>query len=96
MAPPPKVFGQTMRKGGRSNYQRQFGGGGGSSSVYRTAKNNENEEERRQKLERSKQIEASFGIGTLDENETRRGWLYNVVPTTVRSSCFCFIIALRN
>ena len=55
-------------------------------------------EYRRQKLETSKQVETDFGIERfvlLDHQQTaeRRGWLYNLVPTTVRIvSSYCLLL----
>ena len=58
-------------------------------------------EYRRQKLETAKQVEADFGIERfvlLDNQQSaeRRGWLYNLVPTTVRSRRLALIVQQFN
>jgi hypothetical protein len=84
--------------GGRSNYQRQFGGSSkqNPSTVYRSGdgddaadKASKAAEFRRKKLETAKQVEISFGLErfVLEDNQqkaSRRGWLYNLIPTSVR------------
>lgn len=82
-----RVFGQATR------YQRQFGGGSGKThSRIRTAADDaqqQNDEEtaaqrRRAARERAHQIETkALGVQPLAEGTTERGWLYNVVSTTV-------------
>lgn len=101
MAPPNKVFGQTLRKQkGPTRYQRQFGGNHKSSStVYRSGEESEAQrkaallaERKRRKQAAGLAVEQAFGIdrfaltSAVSEQEsgaTRRGWLYNVLPTTV-------------
>ena len=77
------------------------------STVYRSAVDDSQQhksqsestaaEYRRQKTETAKQVEADFGIERFilhndnQQSSERRGWLYNVVPTTV---CFCLIRSL--
>jgi hypothetical protein len=93
MAPGSRqVFGQTMKK--KSKYQRQTGN---TQTVYRSGAEDETEKERKaaqtKEFRRKKQIacdevEKAFAIDrfciTGDESESsRRGWLYNVLPTTV-------------
>ena len=95
---------QKKKGGGKSNYQRQFGGGGGNrgdnSNNYDSSdrtKNDSAAEYRRQKIETAKQVETDFGIERfvlLDNQQSaeRRGWLYNLVPTTVsghKCTSFC-------
>jgi len=95
--------------GGRSNYQRQFGGSHKSnpSTVYRSggddaaaaSKKDSAAEFRRQKIAAAKQVEAAFGIErfVLQDNQQsaeRRGWLYNLVPTTVSALCSGCIIPM--
>ena len=105
---PRKVFGQTMhRKGGRTNYQRQFGGGGGrSKSLYNNDSRNEDSEAARQaarrrlRQEQGEAIDAKFGYHRLEDKAMltggsdnnndesvveRRGWLFHMLPTTVRT-----------
>jgi hypothetical protein len=80
----------SKRGGPRTNYQRQFGqavrsvGTNNNSSSYN---NNSSNNPERQRQEKFKALESSkFGIHRLTGStpERRRGWLYNVVPTTVR------------
>ena len=78
-----KVFGQTMKKSTR--YQRQFG----ASSTHRSSSNDDTER-RRIRLEREKQRELHWGITEIGVPEAtaepQRGWLYNMVATTVSRS----------
>jgi hypothetical protein len=83
-----------------SNYQRLFGGARGSMSIHRDAteassKGNEKQllfnEIRARKDEMMHQVEASFGLQRFvyEENQSssvlsKRGWLYNMIQTTVR------------
>jgi hypothetical protein len=80
-----------MKRRPQTNYQRQFGQSvrpaaatnSNSSSSYNNPSNNPE----RQRQEKFKALESSkFGIQRLTGShpERRRGWLYNVVPTTVR------------
>ena len=96
MPPPAKthrVFGQATR------YQRQFGGGGRggmgkSHSRIRTdtednhQKNGVDEETAAQRRRAARQqverVEKGLGVKPLPDGATERGWLYNVVSTTVR------------
>ena len=96
MPPPAKthrVFGQATR------YQRQFGGGGRggmgkSHSRIRTdtednhQKNGVDEEtaaqRRRAARQQAERVEKGLGVKPLPDGATERGWLYNVVSTTVR------------
>ena len=95
-----KVFGQTMKKskGGKtSNYQRQFGGGSGSqhSKIASASTDKESEEQQRAERRRLKQaqgeaLDVKFGYPSLEstvelgETTERRGWLFHMLPTTVR------------
>lgn len=68
-----------------------------SNTVYQSGDKDEAAEKaaqvaefRRKKLETAKQVETSFGLErfVLEENQqkaTRRGWLYNLIPTAVRT-----------
>jgi hypothetical protein len=102
MGGPPKhhrgpVFGQAMQKkkaGKSSNYQRQFGG----STTYRQASTTSSDEESKAQYRQRKQaagdaVDESFGVERFCFSDVqqstdcrRRGWLYNVRTTTVRSS----------
>lgn len=90
-----QVFGQTMHKKKASRYQRQFGGGAGnkssSATVYRAAVD---DEETRAQYRRRKQAagevnDEEFGLerfavgGEGTGRRQRRGWLYNMISTTV-------------
>ena len=78
---PRKVFGQTMhRKGGRTNYQRQFGGGGGrAKSIYINDSRNEESEAARQaarrrlRQEQGEAIDAKFGYHRLEDKAMLAG-----------------------
>ena len=94
-----QVFGQTMRKksSSSSRYQRQFGNS--ATVYRAATEQSEAErkaamiaERRRKKQIASKEVEKAFRmetfglIGAPIDNEmsgSRRGWLYNVLPTTV-------------
>ena len=102
--PPPKVFGQTMRKQGASRYQRQFGNNNNKhNTMYRSSGQHDNEaaDRRHRKEAAAVQVEKAFGmerfglttsmeeIATTGDARGRRGWLYNVLPTTVCVTCLC-------
>lgn len=94
-----QVFGQAMRKksSSSSRYQRQFGNS--ATVYRAATEESENErkaaliaERRHKKQIASLEIEKAFGMETFGltgaalDNEaasSRRGWLYNVLPTTV-------------
>jgi hypothetical protein len=87
-----KVFGQSMQK--KTSYQRQFGGG--SSTSYRSGDTDDAAakavlaaERRKRKQVAAENVEKAFRIDpfVIDKEKTqpRRGWLYNVLPTTVRA-----------
>jgi hypothetical protein len=120
MAPPSRpVFGQTIqkRKGGKSNYQRQFGGGGKTATVYRSgddstateaSKAAARAEYRCAKQARGEALDKWFGMEWFaldttmahtnsDQKLQRRGWLFNMLPTTVsqlRYSRQCYSLSL--
>lgn len=94
-----RVFGQAMKKksSSSSRYQRQFGAKGGNPSsntpdeaalqAARAA------EWRRAKQAAGEALDRKFGMERFgeasaqqgqEEVQQRRGWLYNVLPTTVR------------
>ena len=88
---------QKRKGGGKSNYQRQFGGGG--ATTYRQAPKTADDaaetkaEYRRRKQAQGDLVDESFGVEkfsfqnvkSVDPKDLqRRGWLYNVLPTTVR------------
>ena len=102
MAPPNKthrVFGQATK------YQRQFGGGGkkgGSGQTHsrlRTDYDKDNSkvdevtaaQRRRAARERAAQTEQRLGVQPLADGATERGWLYNLVSTTVRVACIVVV-----
>lgn len=90
-------------RGGRTNYQRQFGGGGSSATTYRQAPSSTKEAEdaaankaeyRRRKKAAGEVVDERLGVekfafqhvkSTNPEDFSRRGWLYNVMATTVRA-----------
>lgn len=90
--------------GGKTSYQSN------PATVYRSGDGNIQQgdnktksesaaEHRRQKLETAKQVEAEFGVQKFvlaDHQQTaeRRGWLYNLVPTTVRFFLVYIIVLL--
>jgi hypothetical protein len=83
-----------------TKYQRQFGSGvgrGGSSSSSSSNPTTQNQsgvaEQRRIRTEMIQSIEEKFGIEQFvasssedhhSQRRQRRGWLYNLCPTTVR------------
>lgn len=92
-----KVFGQSMQK--KSSYQRQFGG---SSTSFQSGDTDDAAakaalaaERRKRKQVAAEKVEKAFGIDRFvsdkEKTKPRRGWLYNVLPTTVRiqQSSFC-------
>jgi hypothetical protein len=99
MAPGNQVFGQTMKKSNKnSRYQRQFGNGNKgkskSATVYKSASADDPAAARRRyKQEQGQQIDRKFGYEkfSLTNNAqqqgelSRRGWLFQMLPTTVRS-----------
>jgi len=75
--------------GHKSNPATVYRSGGGDDDAQQQSKSEKAAEYRRQKIETAKQVEAHFGIErfVLADNQQvaeRRGWLYNLVPTTVR------------
>jgi hypothetical protein len=91
---------QDRRRGGgggagRSTYQRQMGKGHSqstsSSPSAATLAALQQQQQRARRLEATRQAEAAFGLDRVvvvmaapEQDTTRRGWLYNLVPTTVR------------
>ena len=86
-----KVFGQRMRKKGRSSYQRQFGK---RSKYSKSRDNNDNEKaqaaaaaaallQKQELLAANAEIDTTFQVQRLESGTSRRGWLYNMVPTTI-------------
>jgi hypothetical protein len=89
-----RVFGQATRYqrqfGGGGG---TTGGSGKTHSRIRTdaddAKNNRQEQEetaaqrRRTAREHAHKVESSLGVQPLTDGATERGWLYNVISTTV-------------
>jgi hypothetical protein len=80
---------------GRSTYQRQMGKGhsqstSSSSPSAATLAALQQQQQRARRLEATRQAEAAFGLDRVvvvmapEQDTTRRGWLYNLVPTTVR------------
>jgi hypothetical protein len=93
---PNKQFGQTMKKKQTSSYQRQFGGGSKDNKALdqdaKDAKAAEAAAFRLLKQEQGEAIDIKFGYNRLedqviDPEETveRRGWLYHMLATTVRT-----------
>ena len=88
------------RGGGASRYQRQFGGGKNSGAVMSSRTSDADEASkalrRRQKQAKGEAIDEAFGMEkfTVSASSTagkamqgrrqRRGWLYNMMATTVR------------
>jgi hypothetical protein len=77
--------------GGRSTYQRQMGKGHSQSTSSPSAATLaalQQQQQRARRLEATRQAEAAFGLDRIvvvpEHQTTRRGWLYNLVPTTVR------------
>lgn len=91
---PNRVFGQAMKK--QSRYQRQFGGKSNKALTPTTidAKAEEAAARKRLRQEQGEAIDTKFGYSRLEdqymdyasEGETleRRGWLFNMLATTVR------------
>jgi hypothetical protein len=91
-----KVFGQAMKKKQSSRYQKQFGGsrkGQDNSDNDHDKKAEEAAARRRLRQEQGEALDARFGFlrledQPLDNNSMepiqRRGWLYHMLPTTVR------------
>lgn len=89
--------------GNPSTVYRSGGGDGDGTEDGAAEKAAKLAEFRAKKLETAKQVETSFGLErfALEDNNnqqraSRRGWLYNLVPTTVRvashvSVCFLFV-----
>lgn len=91
---------QKRKGGGKSNYQRQFGGGGATTyrqapkgTDYEAAAAESKADYRRRKQAQGDLVDESFGVEkfsfqnvkSIDPKDLqRRGWLYNVLPTTVR------------
>lgn len=84
-----KVFGQSMQK--KTSYQRQFGG----NTSFRSGDTDDAAakaalaaERRKRKQVAAEKVEKAFGIDRFvsdkEKTKPRRGWLYNVLPTTVR------------
>jgi hypothetical protein len=94
---PNRVFGQAMKKQSKSKYQRQFGGGKDSNKNAddRDAKSEEAANWRRMRQEQGEVIDAKFGYHRLEDQPVdsakasapveRRGWLFHMLPTTVRT-----------
>lgn len=91
MAGGGRVFGQSMRKkkgGGSTNYQRQFGNGKHSKRDEEKSEEEALAERRAQykrkiKLE-GEEIDIKFGYERFDykaEDKSRRGWVFNMLPT---------------
>lgn len=92
-----RVFGQAMgkSKSSKSRYQQQFGGGSKAPAPSNTSSDDAalvaaRRQARQQKVE---QIDTQFGFETFAfqnsndgesrQSRERRGWLFNVLPTTV-------------
>ena len=83
--------------GGRSSYQRQFGGGNRGTRIPEANDTNNAAEQaalmRKIRQQKGEQIDKQFGYeefefrnsndGNNDEIMDRRGWLFNMLPTTV-------------
>jgi hypothetical protein len=93
-----RVFGQSMGRSsnGKSSYQRQFGGGKQGPSSNATAKDDGGAllaAKRRLRQQKAEQIDRKFGYETFEfhntndsdsgESRQKRGWLFNVLPTSV-------------
>ena len=102
-----KLFGQTMKKkqSGSSRYQRQFGGGGrhrdAAAASEQDAKAAEAAARRRQRQEQGEAIDRNFGYNRLEDQTiadpdqvlVRRGWLYHMLATTVRT---CNVVTMNS
>jgi len=88
-----RVFGQASRRGGPTRYQRQLGSKGSAKNSHSAAQLTEEQEraERRlqMKLKRRAEDEACderFGFcryshNTGDGSRSKRGWIFNLLPT---------------
>lgn len=94
-----QAMGKSKRGGGGSSYQRQFGGGSKAKIAPGDSKSTEEANailaaKRRIRQEKAEQIDEKFGYETFAFQNTngaesrevreRRGWLFNMLPTTVR------------
>jgi hypothetical protein len=83
-----------------TRYQRQFGGGGGGHSKIASSSADDDTNallaaKRRIRQQKAEQIDEKFGYETFAfqnsngsesrERRDRRGWLFNMLPTTVRA-----------
>ena len=89
---PNRVFGQAMKK--QSRYQRQFGGKNGKALPTLDTKAEEAAARKRLRQEQGEAIDVRFGYNRLEDYFLdsssdgapieRRGWLFNMLATTVR------------
>lgn len=101
MAPPQKIFGQTMSKqqprrngNGQSNYRRQMGS---SAVTNNSSSNNNNASLQIQRAKKKRQqmdaVDSKFGYerhprhhadtSSSNQDDSRRGWVFNVHPTVL-------------